>query len=348
MTLHTRTGMTSIAVLLLLSACGGGGGGGGGGDTAAGESEARVGVNGTSLFVSAPDLYYSTVGIGDMTTQTLELQNRGGDRYPLEEIRVVGSDADAFRVPIYGDVVLEPAQAIRIPITFEPLSNGRKEAAFEVDFHTIRLVDESVNIQERTYYEAADLARDGEYRESAERFGDYLASKPVIDVNKRRAALRMPVVQEAEVYAEGRDATLYLDALAARDREDTEDALFVLDTLIQLEADSYLADDAQYLKGYIALMDMNDPRLALREFKLLVDTYPDSNYYDTAQYGRALAQQQLGNDLLAYELLEDLKTRHTGLSALGVDLPKDDLVSRLWFDRANTAMESLRESGTAT
>jgi len=46
----------------------------------------------------------------------LELQNRGGDRYPLESIRVSGNNPDAFVSPILGDIVLEPAQALGWPI----------------------------------------------------------------------------------------------------------------------------------------------------------------------------------------------------------------------------------------
>ncbi len=333
-----------LAAVVVLSACGGSGGSSG---SASDDDVAKTGVNGTYLYVSAPELYYSTINVGETTTETLEIQNRGGDRYPLESIRVVGDNPEAFTAPIYGDVVLEPAQAIRIPISFEPLSNGRKEAAFEVEYSTIKLVDESVNVQEQAYYEASDLARKGEYRASAARFDDYLESDPVIAINERRAAVRMPIVQEAEHYGEGRDATLYLDALAARDRSDPEDALFALDTLIQLESDSYLADDAQYLKGYIALMDMGDPRLALREFDTLVDTFPDSTYYDTAQYGRALAQEHLGNNLIAYSLYKDLRDRHIGVSAMGVELPKDELISRLWFERASTAMDALEDKGTS-
>ena len=329
-----------LAAALLIAACSGGGGG----DNAT-KSAPKTGVNGTYLFLSAPDLYYSTINVGSVATETLEIQNRGGDRYPLESIRVTGTDADSFTTPIFGDIVLEPAQAVRIPISFEPLINGRKSATFEVDYSTIQLVDETVNEKEQTYYEAADLARQGNFRASAERFDDYLESDPEVAINKRRAAVRVPVIQEAQLYSEGRDASLYLDALAARDRSDPDDAILALETLIQLESDSYLADDAQYLKGYIALMDLNDSRMALREFKTLTDTYPDSTYYDTAQYGRAIAQERLGNDRVAYSLYQDLRERHVGVSALGVDLPKDDLVSRLWFDRASAAMNALEESG---
>jgi tetratricopeptide (TPR) repeat protein len=325
-----------LAAAILISACNNGG---------APDTTPKTGVDGTYLFVSSPELYYGARSVGSSSEAVLELQNRGGDRYPLESIRVSGNNPDAFVSPILGDIVLEPAQALRIPIAFEPLSEGRKTATFEIDYKTIQLVDESVNQQEQAYYEASDLAEDGQYRASAERYNDYIDSDPVT-INKRRAAIRIPVVQEADVYGDGRDSNLYMDALASRDRSDPEDALHALDTLLLLESDSFLADDAQYLKGYIALMDLNNPQLALREFQILTDSHPDSTYYDTAQYGAALSQQQLGNDKLAYVLLQELKSRHTGVSALGVDLPKDDLVSRLWFARASEALENL-ESASA-
>lgn len=323
-----------LAAALFLAGCSGGGG----------TSTAKTGVNGTYLYVSVADIYYGTRDVGSSSEETLEIQNRGADRYPLESIQVIGNDADAFVVPIYARIVLEPAQAVRVPVSFEPLSDGIKKATFEVAYTTEQLVDESVNVQEQTYYEAVDLGAANEYRASAARYQDYLDSDPVT-VNRRRAAIRIPVVQEALTYGDGRDTTLYMDALAARDRSDPEDALQALDALLAFDSDSYLADDAQYLKAYIALMDLGNPGLALRELQKLIEEHPDSTYYDTAQYGTALAQQELGNDRLAYTIYEDIRSRHTGISALGVQLPKDDLVSRLWFQRASTAIDQMIDSG---
>jgi hypothetical protein len=70
--------------------------------------------------------------------------------------------------------------------------------------------------------------------------------------------------------------------------------------------------------------------------------YPDSTYYDTALYSEAMAEQAIGNDAVAREILLDLKYRHTGIEALGIALPKDNLVSRLWFERATDALESFK------
>lgn len=325
--------IASLGAGALLAACGGGGSGGGG-------AGSKVGVNGTYLFVSVPNYYFGTRDVGTVSTETIEIQNRGGDAYPLKSIAIRGKDADEFSLPFYDEIVLQPAQAIRVPLSFEPLDGGRKFASLDIDYDTIQLVDESVNLQEQAYYEASDLAKDGQFRAARRSYGAYLESDPVT-VNRRRAAIRVPVVKEAEFYGEGVDSQLYVEALDARDRGTPEEAIIALDSLLLTHSDGFLGDDARYLKAYIALMDLDDPTTALREFQELARAYPDTTYRDTALYGEAIAQERLGNDRLALSIYEDLLARHTGIDALGIQLPKDDLVSRLWFERASRAIEAL-------
>jgi len=346
--------MTSVAglvVTLLLAGCGGDGGGGGGGGGAG--VPGTVGANkpaeddvppaGPYLNVSPPEFYYSTLAVGTDATQEIEIQNRGANRYPLDAVVLRGDDADDFRIPVYGEVILEPAQAIRVPVTFAPLDEGRKLASLEIDYRTIVQAAPAASRLEQTYYEASDLAQRGRLNESRAGYEAYLDGEPAT-INRRRAAIRVPIVQEAQNYGEGDDSRLYLQALEERDKDNPTVALLALDALMLDDPDSFLADDAQYLKGYVALMDLDDPALALREFRILLETWPDSTYYDTALYGEAIAQERLGNDALAADLYRQLRERHTGVAALGVRLPKDDLVARLWFGRASAALDALNAS----
>ena len=337
-----------LAALVALgpAGCGGGGGGGDaggtGGDGGDGprEDDPVVGANGTYLFLSRPRFYFGTRNVGTERTDTIEIQNRGADAYPLKSIALGGDDMDDFRIPFYGEVTLQPAQALRVPVTFAPLADGRKYADLEIDYETIVLVDESVNVAEQAYYQGRDQARAGDYTAARRTWRGYLESDPVT-VNERRAAVRMPVAKEAETYAEGEDATLYLEALDARDRDAPEEAIAALDRLLERHGDGYLADDATYLRGYVKLMDMDAPDEALREFGALGERFPDSTYRDTALYAEAIAQERLGNDRLAIDLYEALRDRHTGLDLLGVRAPRDELASRLWFARATRALETL-------
>ena len=322
---------------------GGGGGGSGGGSTDLPREDdvSTIGENGTYLFLTRPRFYFSTRDVGTAHTDTIEIQNRGADAYPLKSIALSGPDIDDFRIPFYGEVVLQPAQALRVPVTFAPIAEGRKFANLDIDYDTITLVDEAVNRAEQAYYRGRDRAREGDYAGARDTWSEYLASDPVTP-NERRAAVRMPVAKEARVHADGgRDATLYLEALDARDRDAPEEALVALDRLLAEEPDGYLADDATYLRGYVKLMDMDAPEAALREFDRLAERFPDSTYRDTALYAEAIAQERLGNDRLATELYVRLRERHTGVDVFGVRMPRDELDSRLWFARAERALETL-------
>ena len=298
------------------------------------------GPNGSYLFVSAPDFYFGTRDVGTSATQPIELVNRGADIYPINSVAVTGENAEEFRVDLRDPVTLNPAEKVVVNVTFAPIDQGAKSAALDIDFDTIVQVEEEVNVNEQNYYRARDLEDRGEYAASAAAYDDYVDNRPVT-VNKRRAAIKLPVIQEATLYGTDDDFTLYLAAMNAREAGELDRAIDALDTLLLLHADSYLADDALYLKAYIALMDRGDHAAALRSLRSLRTEHPDTTYYDTALYAEGLSQQGLGNDALARSIFLDLRYRHTGMDALGITLPKDDLLSRLWFERASDALDAL-------
>jgi len=325
---------TATVALLVLQACGGGGG----------SSAPTPGINGTYLHISTPDFYFGTKDVGSKATQSIQISNRGADIYPLNSISISGDNAEEFSTEVLDDVVLNPAEAITVDITFQPITDGRKFANFVVEYDTLQQVDESVNANEQNYYTGRELEDAGNYRAAARSYSDYIDGDPVTS-NKRRAAIKLPIIQESEVYGDGQDFDLYLSALDLREKGQLEAATTELTVIQSLYGDGYLGDDALYLQGYIQLMDEKNYEAALRTMQSLRQQYPDSTYYDTALYSEAVAQQEIGNLLVAREILLDLRYRHTGVDTLGITLAKDNMVSRLWFDRANTALEVI---GTAT
>ena len=325
----------SAAALLALSACDGGGG-----DPAPAAKTLAPGPNGSFLFVSAPDFYFGTRDVGTSATQAIELVNRGADIYPINTVAVTGEHAEEFSVDLRDPVTLNPAEKVVLSVTFTPIDEGRKFAELDIDFDTIVQVDEATNLNEQNYYRARAFEDQGDYDASIAAYDEYVDNRPVT-VNKQRAAIKLPIIQEASVYGAGDDFALYLEAMNAREEGELERATNALDTLLLLHADSYIADDALYLKAYIDLMDRGAHADALRSLQTLRTRYPDTTYYDTALYAEALAQQGLGNDALARSIFLDLRARHTGVDTFGVRLPKDDLLSRLWFERASDGLASL-------
>lgn len=310
------------------------------GESGSEPSAPTIGENGTYLHVSAPDFYFGTKDVGSKSTQKIQISNQGADVYPLKSITVRGDNADEFSAQAIDDVVLNPTEAITVGITFQPITDGRKFADFIVSYDTVQMVDEAVNVNEQNYYKAKALENSGDYVAAKSSYSDYIDGQPVTS-NKQRAAIKLPVIQESSVYGDGQDFDLYLSAMDLRDSGQFEAANTELAVISSLYGDGYLGDDALYLTGYIQLMDKKNYAAALITMQQLRQQYPDSTYYDTALYSEAIAQQGLGNLPAAQEILLDLRYRHTGVDALGITLAKDNLVSRLWFDRANTALDSL-------
>lgn len=327
---HAPTLLAVSVAALLINACGG-----------SGETKTSgVAVNGTYLHISTPDFYFGTRDVGTSATQNIRISNHGADVYPLKSITISGDNAEEFSTEILDDVVLNPAEAITVGISFKPITDGRKFANFVVDYETIQKVEEAVNLNEQNYYKGKNLEDAGNYGAAGELYSDYIEGNPVTP-NKRKAAIKLPVLQESATYGDGEDFSMYLSAMDLRDSGDFDSAKRELETAYTLYSDGYMADDSLYLLGYIQLMDEKNYTAALRTMQTLRTNFPDSAYYDTALYSEAIAQGEIGNDVVAREILLDLRYRHTGIDALGVTLAKDNMVSRLWFDRANTALENI-------
>lgn len=336
--------MTCVCTLIL-GACSDGSSGS--------SAEARHGSNGTYLSVTYQDielgndsdevLYYSSLEVGTVESYEVRIANEGADMYALKELRLEGDNADEFAVDIINGLVLQAADVVTTDVSFSPITEGNKQADLVIDFDTIELVAEVDNLNEQNFYAANDLALSGRFREANETYEEYLQYDPVT-VNASRAAIRLPIIDEGYVYDGEDDLSLYLQAMGERENKQYDRALESLEQFAAEYSDSYLADDALYLKGYIQLMDLETHDDALISMQSLREQHPDSTYYDTSLYSEAIASIEVGNEEPAREILQDLKERHTGMDALGLSFPKDNLVSRLWFERAGSLLDSLPRS----
>lgn len=328
-----QTVAISVITVLVVSACGGDDG-----DTV---EATGPGPNGSYLFVDSSSYYFGTADVGTTRTQSVEVTNRGGDIYPIQSLTVSGDNRDEFVSDFYGPITLNPSEAVRLNITFQPVTNGRKFADIDIDFDTILQVSDAESQKEKSFYQAKELEKQQNYRGASKKYSDYIKTSPAVDVNKQRAAIKLPVIKESEVYGEGNGFKSYLGAMDARDAGDYTTAHSYIDQLMITDSTGYLADDALYLKGYIQLMDEKNYAAAQKTMQQLRRTYPDTTYYDTALYSEALALESLGKAELATEILLDLRYKHTGVEAFGFAMPKDNILSRVWFDRASEALKNL-------
>ncbi|MFK8082327.1 MAG: hypothetical protein AB8B97_18735 [Granulosicoccus sp.] len=338
---NLRTCLSVAVSAIVLSACSGGD------STPEGTSK---GINGTYLYVTHREqpmgedtgegLYYADQRVGTDSSLAVRIANRGADIYPLKNLAIVGANADQFSVDVLDEIILNPAEAVTLDVVFRPTTEGNNAAEFIIDYDTIQMVEESVNINEQSYYRASELEASGEFVSARSTYNNYLQNDPVTP-NKRRAAIRLPIIDESQTYDGAEDLALYLEAMRHRDEKDYSAAMRTLDIFTAMYPDSYLADDAYYLKGYIHLIDLDSPTNALRAMQTLRERFPDTSYYETSMYSDAIAQLEIGNLLVAKEILTELKKRHTGIDTLGIQLPKDNLISRMWFERANQMLETV-------
>lgn len=323
--------LLSILAVTLLQACDGG---------SSATRKQQKGVGDSYLFVSVPNFYFGTRDVGSNVSQDIRITNQGGDIYPIRSLTIDGANAEEFATEMYSNITLNPSEAVDLNISFAPITEGRKSAELNIDFDTIVQVSDADNQNEQHYYRARALEDGKQYQASLDAYDSYIDGKPVT-INKRRAAIKAPVIKESALYGTGEDFELYLSAVNARENGDMDLAMADLDALLLLHKDSYIADDALYLRGYIQLTDQQDYAAARLTMQALRKQYPDTTYYDTALYSEALSHQQMGDYDLARSIFEDLKYRHTGMDTLGITLPKDNVMSRLWFGRADAALDAM-------
>jgi len=333
------------ALLLILTACNGGSSGGG---TKSAPVPVPVPVTAPApepipyLNASVDEFYFGTRNVGTRATQLIELANRSADIYPIKRLALRGQNAEEFLLNFNGEVTLNPSEKVTLEVSFIPLTEGLKNASLDIDYDIVVKGGAVDSLNEQLYYDAAELEKRRKYELSLARYKSYIESDPVTP-NKQRAAIKLPVIGESQKYGDGPDFTQYVDAVNSRDQGEHDKALGTLDDLLKQYPDSYLADDALYLKGYIKLIDQEKYSEAQQDLAQLQNDFPESTYIDTAIYSEALALENAGQHDLAASKYESLLQRHRSpaWSAISLNVAKDNLNSRLWFDRANLGLKRL-------
>lgn len=295
----------------------------------------------SGLKVSLSDYRFGVQEVGSKTPQTIVLRNVGVDTYPINSVTLSGEQAADYTAFADVGMTLVPGDTFDIDVTFSPVAEGQRMADLDIDYSVIKGVGS--NAVEALYYNAKELENNGDNAAASLEYRRYIEGGATT-LNKPRAMIKLSLLEEADVYGTGADFVLYRSALDLRDSGDIGGALQSLDALVNEYADSYLFDDALYMVGYIQMVDQNDYQTAYDSMQGLIDADPGSSYADTALYSQGLAEYELGNVDKAEEIFVSLRDRHTGVK---VDLfemqwPKDNYVSRLWFDKAEEQLETIQ------
>lgn len=304
------------------------------------------GDDASGLKISVSDYRFGVQDVGTSTPQLIELKNVGVDTFPINSVSISGEHADDFSIEVDEGVTLEPGDKLKLNVAFEPVAEGQRLGSLDVDYSVITGVGS--NAVEAVYYSAREIEDAGDNVAAAQEYRRYIDAGSTTD-NKARAMIKLTLLDEADVYGVGKDFTLYKSALNLRDDGDIVGAVDVLNTLIQEQGDSYLVDDAQYMLGYIQMFDEGDYATSLETMQVVIDNHPDSSYYDTALYSQGLAEYELGNTERAEEIFVSLRDRHTGvqLDLFEMQWPKDNYVSRLWFDKADEQLAAIDDEAPA-
>lgn len=304
-----------------------------------------VDATGGGLQISQPEYRFGTSEVGNATVETFVIANRGADRYPLNSLAVAGRDAPEF---IVGDdsLVLEPGDSYQFDVSFRPQSAGQKLATLQIDYDVIAGDTAASVATEAVYYQAKELEQSDDLVAAAGEYRRYVNGVST-DANKGRAMARLPLLDEADVYGTDQGFDTYRNAMDEREQGRFDIAIELLKTVALVYPDGYLADDAQYMIGYIQVADLGDYPSGLESLETLLRQYPQTSYADTAMYSQAIAFDGLGDRQAARETIEALRQRHTAMS-LGDDAfhwPKDNFVSRMWFEKSSAMLQQLSAAG---
>jgi len=187
----------SVAVslaLILMTSCGGGGG--------SGTLEEISGLK-----VSLTDYRYGVQDLGSLTEQKFELKNVGVDSYPINSVAITGENPEDFIADLPSGLTLEPGDSIELRVAFSPVSGGQRTASLDIDYDTV--VGVGSNRTEALYYSALANEQNGDYMAAVEQYKEYLNSDATTE-NKARAMIKLPLLEEADIYGAAGDFGLYM------------------------------------------------------------------------------------------------------------------------------------------
>ncbi len=297
--------------------------------------------SGSGLRISQQEYRFGTSEVGDSTTHTFVIANEGADTYPLNSLRIQGRNAEEFSV---GDdaLVLEPGDRFSFDVAFRPQSAGQKLATLDIDFDTI-VSDTAASVAtEAVFYQAKAFEQTGDLMAAEMEYRRYVNAVPT-ENNKTRAMVRLPLLAEADVYGTDQGFDDYRQALDERDLGEHQRAISLLNEVIELHPDGYLADDARYMVAYIKINDLGEYQQGLDHLVSLMQQHPESSYVDTALYGQAVAHAGLGDQEAARGVLDVLLDSHTSMrfGEQGLRFPKDNFISRMWFEKSEDMLLDL-------
>ncbi len=293
------------------------------------------------LKVSLADYRFGVQEVGSSTPQNFVLSNVGVDSYPINSVAISGEQPEDYKASAVEGSMLEPGDSLDVLVSFEPVGEGQRLASLDINYDIIPGVGS--NAVESLYYNARALENSGDIVAASQEYRRYIEGGNTT-VNKPRAMIKLSLLEEADVYGIGQDFNLYKEALNQRDDGDIGASIQSLNALMTNYSDSYLIDDAKYMIGYIQLVDQEDYEASYNTMQGLIDGYSSSSYLDTALYSQGLAEYELGNTERAEEIFLALRDRHTGvqLELFEMKWPKDNYVSRLWFDKADEQLEAIQ------
>ena len=194
---------------------------------------------------------------------------------------------------------------------------------------------------EAAYRSATQSVNSGQFKEALRTLRLLQRQYPTYS-NIAAVKTRIAVLHEADFA--GAELVTFLNALDARDSGNADRALQQLRQLVTDEPASPLVDDAIYLMAYIHLMERYDYDTARAHIAELKQLAPETPYGDAADYLNAIAYEQSGLTAQAVLIFESLRERHTSVSLpFGYRIPRGNVMSRYWFDRADRRLKILAE-----
>lgn len=181
----------------------------------------------------------------------------------------------------------------------------------------------------------------GKFEPALSAYRDILKERPAT-VLSQAAGLKMAITVRARKKKADQDLRGYLAALDARFDGQFETAREKALRVVKEFPQSTLRDDAEYFAAYVALADLNDLPVAIEGFEAFIKSQPKSAYVNHAWYGLGSALDRSGRTKDAERTFDALKKLHTSFSALGIEIARNSVVSKLWYAKSQRALERLK------